>query len=83
MVTYVAQTSRTSQRWGDVFKWLLDRPDGDWPIALCAVCASILGFLGLWFVAKVIGSVYCVAPKAGRAVPRAASGDPKNRDQDR
>jgi hypothetical protein len=40
-----------------VFK-LLDRPDGDWPIMLCALCASILGFLALWFAAKVINSVF-------------------------
>ena len=37
---------------------LLDRPDGDWPIMLCALCASILGFLALWLVAKVISSVF-------------------------
>ena len=58
---------------------LLDRPDGDWPIVLCALCASILGFLGLWFVAKVIGSV-C---GCGLTDCREGSGEPKNNGLDR
>jgi hypothetical protein len=58
-----------------VIKWLLDRPDRDWPIALCAVCASIVGFLGFWFVAKVIRSVCGCRPTDCQDAPAEASGD--------
>jgi hypothetical protein len=48
-----------------VFKFP-DRPDGDWPIVLCQLCAGILGFLGLWLAAKVIVAASCGAPAADR-----------------
>jgi hypothetical protein len=32
----------------------LNLTNGDWPYLLVGVCAGILGFLALWFVAKVI-----------------------------
>jgi hypothetical protein len=37
-------------------KGVLDMANGDWPYLLVGLCGAILGFLALWFVAKVICS---------------------------
>jgi hypothetical protein len=54
---------------------LLDMPNGDWPYLLVGLCAAILGFLVLWWVAKVVRSAR--SAQAGRAGhPSSASINP-------
>jgi hypothetical protein len=57
---------------------LLDRPAGDWPFLLCVLCAAIIGFLGLWYLANSIGSARDGASTDTKDTPTAASGEPKN-----
>jgi hypothetical protein len=40
----------------DALKALPDVPNADWPLLLFALCAAVLGFLGLWCLAKALGS---------------------------